>query len=177
MRESRTYGSVRAKAEWLSYSTIPAFCSRFDNARGEYARFSPGFPLGVAAPVGAFHVTPGHSRLPRVRRPRPRICLRKGCGRRYVPQCWNQRYCQAPECQRQVRRWQAARRQANRRQDARVKAQHAQAEKVRRQRAKAVRKAVEDPELVPARGHAAEPFFSSVMRSTGLPRIPGELAP
>jgi hypothetical protein len=22
MRESRTYGSVRAKAEWLSYSTI-----------------------------------------------------------------------------------------------------------------------------------------------------------
>ena len=25
MRESRTLGSVRAKAEWLSYSTIPRF--------------------------------------------------------------------------------------------------------------------------------------------------------
>jgi len=30
MRESRTYGSVRAKAEWLSYSTTirgPSICS------------------------------------------------------------------------------------------------------------------------------------------------------
>jgi hypothetical protein len=26
MRESRTYGSVRAKAEWLSYSTVIAAC-------------------------------------------------------------------------------------------------------------------------------------------------------
>lgn len=87
------------------------------------------------------------------------MCLRKGCRRPYVPRCWNQRYCQDPECQRQVRRWQAARRQAKRRQDARVKAQHAQAEKERRQRAWAAPKAVKDPEVTPARGHAAETFF------------------
>jgi hypothetical protein len=109
--------------------------------------------------VGAFHVTPRPSHLPRGRRPRARICLRKGCGRKYVPRCWNQRYCQDPDCQRQVRRWQAARRQAKRRQDAQVKAQHAQAEKARRQRAKAAPKTAQDPAVVPARGHAAEPFF------------------
>ena len=40
-----------------------------------------------------------------------------------------------------------------------VKAQHAQAEKERRQRAKLASQAVENPEVTPARGHAAEPFF------------------
>ena len=79
--------------------------------------------------MGTLHSTQSHSRLPRARRPRPRICLRKGCGRKYQPRCWNQRYCQDPECLRQVRRWQAARRQAERRQDPRVKVRHAQAEK------------------------------------------------
>ena len=44
--------------------------------------------------------------------------MRKGCGREYQPRRWNQRYCQDPECQREIRRWQAARRQARRRQDA-----------------------------------------------------------
>ena len=77
----------------------------------------------------------------------------------YQPRCWNQRYCQDPECQRQLRRWLAARRQAKHRQDIAVKAQHAQAEKARRQRAKAVSQAVENPEVAPARGHAAEDFF------------------
>jgi hypothetical protein len=81
--------------------------------------------------------------------------LRKGCRRQYEPRCWNQRYCQDAECQREVRRWQAAKRQAKRRQNARVKAQHAQAEKERRQRAKAVA----NPQVMPARGHAAETFF------------------
>ena len=119
------------------------------------------FPLGVTAPVGALHITPGHSRLPRGRRPRPRICLRKGCGRKYQPRSWNQRYCQDPECLRQVRRWQAARRQARRRQDARVKARHAQAQKERRQRAKTTPEAMGNLELAPTRGHAAEDFFRS----------------
>ena len=41
----------------------------------------------------------------------------------------------------------------------RVKAQHAQAEKERRQQAKSAPKAVENPEVAPARGHAAEIFF------------------
>jgi hypothetical protein len=120
--------------------------------------FSPSFPLGVAAPVGTLHGTHRHSRVPRARQPRPRTCLRKGCGRKYQPQCWNQRYCQDLECLREVRRWQAARGQAERRRDARVKARHAQAEKERRQRAKAAPKAIENPEVAPARGHTAN-FF------------------
>ena len=70
-------------------------------------------------------------------------------------------YCQHAECLRQVRRWQAARRQAKRRRDARVKTQHAQAEKERRRRAKVAPKAMENPKLAPARGHAAENFFLS----------------
>jgi hypothetical protein len=112
--------------------------------------------------VGVFHVTQGHSRLPRGRRPRPRICLRKGCGRIYQPRRWNQRYCQSPECLRQVRRWHAARRQAKRRRDTRVKAQHAQVEKERRQRAKIMPEAIETLEVAPARGYAAKDFFRSL---------------
>ena len=95
--------------------------------------------------------------------------MRKGCGRTYQPRCWNQRYCQEPECLRQVRQWQAARRQTKHRQAAEAKARHAQAEKARRQRAKAASQAVEQPELTPPRGHAAETFFRSLVRSAGLP--------
>jgi hypothetical protein len=135
------------------------------------------FPLGVTAPVGTLHGTHRHSRLPRSRRPRPRICLRKGCGRKYQPRCWHQRYCQDPECLRQVRRWQAARRQAKRRQDAHVKAKHAQAEKERRQRAKVAPKTIENPEVAPARGHAPIFFPPPRMRSAGLLRTPHDLAP
>jgi len=89
-----------------------------------------------------------------------RICLRKGCGRKYEPRCWNQRYCQDAECQRQVRRWQAARRQAKRRLDAEAKAQHAEAQRVRRQRAKSVPQAPKNAEVAAARGHAAKTFFA-----------------
>lgn len=95
----------------------------------------------------------------RGRRPRLRTCLRKGCGRQYQPRGWNQRYCQDPECLRQVRQWQAARRQAKHRQAAEAKSRHAQAEKARRQRIKSASQAVEHPEVTPARGHAAETFF------------------
>jgi hypothetical protein len=109
--------------------------------------------------VGACHVTGRHRRLARGRRPRLRICLRKGCGRKYKSRCRTQRYCQEPECLRQVRRWQAARRQAKRRLDADVRAQHAEAEMERRQRTKLVSQAGEGTEVTPARGHAAEPFF------------------
>lgn len=68
----------------------------------------------------------------RPRRLRPRICLRKGCPRRFQPACWNQRYCQQPECLREVRRWQAARRQRNCRQQPQGRHKHAQAEQKRR---------------------------------------------
>ena len=93
------------------------------------------------------------------RRPRARICLRKGCGRKYQPRRWNQRYCQDAECQRRVRRWQAARRQAKRRLDAEAKAQHAEAERLRRQHAQSVPQAPKTEEVAAARGHAAEIFF------------------
>jgi hypothetical protein len=109
--------------------------------------------------VGTCQGTRKHNRSARARRPRSRSCLRKGCGRKYKPRCRIQRYCQEPECLRQVRRWQAARRQAKRRQDADVRAQRAEAENERRRQTKLVSQAVEDTEVTPARGHADEPFF------------------
>jgi hypothetical protein len=110
--------------------------------------------------VGTRQGTRKHRRPARGRRPRLRICLGKECGRMYLPRCWNQRYCQDPECRRQVRRWQAARRQAKHRQDASAKARHAQAEKARRTRAKSMPQVAQNPEVTPARGHAAESFLS-----------------
>ena len=129
------------------------------SARGECGAFSSGFPLGVVAPVGTPHVKIRRRCPPRARRPRLRPCLRKGCHRQYLPRRWNQRYCHDPDCQRQVRRWQAARRQAAHREDAMARSRHAQAEKERRLRAKAVPKVVDRTEVTPARGHAAENFF------------------
>jgi hypothetical protein len=120
---------------------------------------SPSFPLGARPPVGACQVTRNHRRWARARRPRVRSCVRKGCRRKYQARSWNQRYCQEPDCLRQVRRWQAARRQAKRRRDDDVRAQHAEAEKERRQRTKVVPQADEDTEVAPAHGHAAQPFF------------------
>jgi hypothetical protein len=65
---------------------------------------------------------------------RQRVCLRKGCGRVFQPRRWNQRYCQAPECLRLVRRWQAAKRQRQRREQREHRQQHCEAERQRRQR-------------------------------------------
>jgi hypothetical protein len=92
-----------------------------------------------------------------------RVCLRKGCGRKYQPRRWNQHYCQDPECLRLVRRWQAARRQAERRQDEAAKSQHAEAERVRRQRATALPQEPKPPDVGAARGHAAKIFSSAAM--------------
>jgi hypothetical protein len=116
-------------------------------------------PLGAEPPVGTPHVKRKHRPKARGRRARSRICLRKGCRRKYRPRCWNQRYCQEPECRRQVRRWQAARRQAEHRQDGFAKAQHAQAQRAHRQRTKSASQVVRDPEVTPARGHAAKVSF------------------
>ena len=116
-------------------------------------------PLGAVPPVGAGQGTPKPRTSARGRRPRPRICFRKGCGHKYQPRRWNQRYCQDPQCQREVRRWQAARRQARHRQHAQARARHVQAERARRQRAKSAPQTVGRPEVTPARGHAAGNFF------------------
>ena len=117
------------------------------------------FPWEIEPPVGNHHVKAKPRPKARARRPRARPCLNKGCGRKYQPWRWNQRYCQDPECRREVDRWQAAQRQADRRKAADAKAKHAQAEKERRQRAKSTPKVAQNPEVTPARGHAAKSFF------------------
>jgi hypothetical protein len=111
--------------------------------------------------VGCHQGKAGPSRSARGRRPRARVCLRKGCGCKYQPRRWNQRYCQAAECLREVRRWQAARRQTERRADAAAQAQHADAERARRERvrsalAESASQTAPCPDVTPARGHAAE---------------------
>ena len=111
--------------------------------------------------MGCHQGKAGASRSARGCRPRARVCLRKGCGCKYQPRRWNQRYCQAAECLREVRRWQAARRQTERRADAAAKARHAEAERARRDQVRSARaasasQAAPCPEVMPARGHAAE---------------------
>lgn len=101
----------------------------------------------------------------RCRRPRTRVCLRKGCGRKYQPRRWNQHYCQDPECLRLVRRWQAAKRQAKRRQHEAAKSQHAEAERVRRQSIRSSPQAPKPPEIGAARGHAAKIISPTPMGS------------
>ena len=108
--------------------------------------------------MGSRHHKPNGCRC---RRPRSRVCLRKGCGRQYTPKRWNQRYCQDAECLQLVRRWQAARRQAKRRQDDAVKSQHAEAQKARRRRAPPPSQPPKEPEVAAARGHAAKIFSAA----------------
>ncbi len=116
-------------------------------------------PLGdCTPPVGSRHHKPNGCRC---RRPRSRLCLRKGCGCKYTPQRWNQHYCQDPECLRLVRRWQAAKRQAKRRQDDAAKAQHAEAQKARRRRDSSSPQPPKAPEVATARGHAAKIFSAT----------------
>jgi hypothetical protein len=111
--------------------------------------------------VGSRQPSSNQRRSARGRQPRARTCFRRGCGRKFVPQRSNQRYCQDAECRKLLRRWQAARRQAKRRQDEQVKAQHAAAERARRERAKSSPQPAGNAEFAPARGHAAEIFFRS----------------
>lgn len=65
---------------------------------------------------------------------KPRECLRKGCGRTFQPRQWNQRYCREPGCQREVKRWLAAKRQRRRRATPEGRARHAEQERQRRKR-------------------------------------------
>ena len=96
-------------------------------------------PLGVDPPVGHSQCTTPRSVSASTRRLRPRVCLRKGCGRVYQPRRWNQRYCQDPVCLKEVRRWQNAQRQQARRLRPEVRQQQAAAERQRRQRRRQAR--------------------------------------
>lgn len=71
---------------------------------------------------------PENSRFPQ------RVCLRKGCGRIFDVRSGNQRYCQDPECLRQVRRWLSAKRQRVRRQRPEVRENRAAAAREVRER-------------------------------------------
>jgi len=88
--------------------------------------------------------------------PRARACFREGCGRQYTPRRWNQRYCQAPECMREVRRWQARQRQQRRRERPQGRKQHRQAERARRREAKERGQTPAKRSTDRARGHAGE---------------------
>ena len=111
----------------------------------------------------------------RRRRPRPRICLRKGCGQKYQPRRWNQRYCQDSECLRLLRRWQAAKRQARRREDEAVKVQHAQAERAHRQRAISSTQPPKPVQVAAAHGHAAKIFAPVLCDRPGCHETPPKL--
>jgi hypothetical protein len=119
--------------------------------------------LGERTPVGCRHDKPNSRQRTSPRRPRPRLCLREGCSRRYQPRRWNQRYCQDPECLRLLRRWQAARRQAKRRQDEAVKSKHADDQKARRRRVPPPPQSRKKSEVAPARGHAAKILWPMVL--------------
>lgn len=101
------------------------------------------------------------------RRLRPRTCLRKGCGRRFQPVRWNQRYCQDPACLRLVRRWQAAKRQRLHRQSAANRQRHADAEAQRRHRA---RSAIADQEEATAKSRETATPAGAWSRSKTIPR-------
>ncbi len=91
------------------------------------------------------------------RRPCPRICLRKGCGRIYKARRWNQRYCQDPKCLQLVRRWQAAKRQEERRRRPEARAAHATAERQRRARqAEGLRETPSESASTPDDDHAPD---------------------
>lgn len=59
-------------------------------------------------------------------------CLRRGCENHYTPRRWNQRFCGQAECQRLVRRWQAAKRQRRVRQTEQGRERHNRRERQRR---------------------------------------------
>lgn len=91
-------------------------------------------PAGAKPPLGQDQHTFPTAYSPRSTKLRPRSCLRKGCGRIFQSQCWNQRYCQDPECLKLVRRWQAAKRQRQRRSRPEVRQERAAATRQRRAR-------------------------------------------
>lgn len=106
-----------------------------------------------------------------------RTCHRKGCGRKFCPRSWNQRYCREPDCLRLLHRWQAAKRQRERRRQAEKRRQHAAAERTRRQRQRAARKsaagAAASRPLVAAVGTAGRAWSRSQPRFQDFCDRPG----
>jgi hypothetical protein len=63
-----------------------------------------------------------------------KCCLRKGCDNRLIPNPRNQKFCQHPACNRELRRWTNLKRQQKRRLNPDVKTREADAQKQRRMR-------------------------------------------
>ena len=139
--------AVGSDREWVS-------------ARGGVA-ILPGLPQGERQPpMGHIEHTTEAGVSTRGRRLGWRSCLRKGCGRRYQPSHWRQRYCRKPDCLRELRRWQAAKRQRKRRATATGREKHAQAERERRRRKKNQAIGPSGSARGGARGHAIKKFLS-----------------
>jgi len=127
--------------------------------RGEFVAHPQADPMGEAPPVGQRDPTSGRRRSTKGRKPRRRACLRKGCGRRFLPRSWNHRFCSDPECAREVRRWRARKRQQRRRATAAGREAHRDAEErrraaVRERRERAPSRRADDSTGSP-RGHGA----------------------
>lgn len=93
---------------------------------------------------------------------RERKCLRKECENCYVPRRWNQRFCQEPDCQRLVRRWQAAKRQRRQRETEAGRKNHRERERGRREL-----KRQQPPNAVATKPHA--PANCAWSRSKQIP--------
>lgn len=94
--------------------------------------------------MGQQHLTTQPDASTRAGRLGGRLCLRKGCGRWFQPRRWNQRYCQEPDCLREVKRWQAAKRQRQRRATPEGRQRHAVEERQRRKQVSAAGDACRD---------------------------------
>lgn len=90
-----------------------------------------------------------------------RQCLRKGCENRYQPRQWNQSFCQEPDCQAEVRRWQSAKRQQKWRADDGNRRRQASRDRERRdkqrQQAQATADVANSPVTPPAPSQAGAP--------------------
>lgn len=109
--------------------------------------------------MGSAEHTIEEDRSARGRRLGWRPCLRKGCQNRYQARQYNQRYCQDPECLRELLRWQGAKRQRKRRASPEGRQTHARAERERRERKKSQasssnKNSSSSPLCERARGHA-----------------------
>jgi hypothetical protein len=103
---------------------------------------------------------------PRKSRFPARDCLRKGCRCRFTPTSGSQRYCQDPDCLREVRRWHASRRQRVRRQRLEVRKAEAAASRERRIRRSRIAQVprVSTESVLPA---ASTALSGALSRNTG----------
>ncbi len=110
--------------------------------------------------MGPEHLTTSRDVSASGSRWKPRNCLRKECGRRFLPRQWNQRYCREPECLREVERWQAAKRQRQRRATPEGRRRHAETERQRRKRDSAQANRPERDEAAGAETASKTPAWS-----------------